>query len=132
TSARPSPTATSSRHPPGRRIRPGFGSSWQCSARRSRFSAMEQGLHLKANKSMTLRALRAWRVTLCALGTLLASPTFADTTTDLIKSLQLVAEPAPVKQRSDWRVPQKVMLLEFGKQDWAPREAQFAAAAPQT
>ena len=83
---------------------------------------------------MTLRALRAMRITLCALGALLclARPTFADTTTDLVKSLQLVAAPAPVKQRADWRVPHKVMLLEFGKQDWAPRQAQFAAAAPHT
>ena len=35
-----------------------------------------------------------------------------------------------MKQRADWRVPHKVLLLEFGKQDWAPRQAQFAAAAP--
>jgi phosphoglycerate dehydrogenase-like enzyme len=81
---------------------------------------------------MTLCALRAMRVTLCALGVLLclAPPAIADTTTDLIKSLQLVAAPVPIRQRADWRVPHKVMLLEFGKQDWAPRQAQFAAAAP--
>jgi len=83
---------------------------------------------------MTLRALRSMQVTLCALGALLclAPPTYADTTTDLVKSLQLVAAPAPVRQRADWRVPHKVMLLEFGKQDWALRQAQFATAAPQT
>jgi phosphoglycerate dehydrogenase-like enzyme len=83
---------------------------------------------------MILRSLRGLRVTLCALGalTVAAAPAFADETTDLIKSLQLVAAPAPVKQRADWRVPRKVLLLEFGKQDWAPREAQFAAAAPHT
>jgi phosphoglycerate dehydrogenase-like enzyme len=81
---------------------------------------------------MTWRALRTLPVTLCALGALLClAPTaFADTTSDLIKSLQLVAAPAPVNQRPDWRVPHKVLLLEFGKQDWAPRQAQFAAAAP--
>jgi phosphoglycerate dehydrogenase-like enzyme len=72
------------------------------------------------------------RVTLCALGALLClvPRAFADATTDLIKSLQLVAAPAPVKQRAHWRVPHKVLLLEFGKQDWAPRQAQFAGAAP--
>jgi hypothetical protein len=70
------------------------------------------------------RTLRAMQVTLYALGTLLclAPPAFADTTSDLIKSLQLVAAPAPVKQRTDWRVPHKVPL-EFGRQDWAPRQA---------
>src|ERR1700722_12780958 len=74
------------------------------------------------------------RIARCALGALfLLSPlAFADVTTDLIKSLQLVAAPAPVKQRADWRVPRKVMLLEFGKQDWAPRLAEFTAAAPAT
>jgi phosphoglycerate dehydrogenase-like enzyme len=81
---------------------------------------------------MTMRALRARQVTLCAVGALfcLAPQAFADTTSDLIRSLQLIAAPAPVKQRADWRVPHKVLLLEFGKQDWAPRQAQFAAAAP--
>jgi phosphoglycerate dehydrogenase-like enzyme len=74
------------------------------------------------------------RIALCALGALnwLSPAAFADVTTDLIKSLQLVAAPAPVKQRTDWRVPHKVMLLEFGKQDWAPRAAEFTAAAPHT
>jgi phosphoglycerate dehydrogenase-like enzyme len=83
---------------------------------------------------MTIRALGAVRITLCALGALLclAAPAFADTTAELVKSLQLVAAPAPVKQRPDWRVPHKVMLLEFGKQDWGPRQAQFTAAAPHT
>ncbi len=81
---------------------------------------------------MTLRATRALQVTLCALGALLclAPPAFADTTSALIRSLQLVAAPAPVKERTDWRAPHKVLLLEFGKQDWAPRQAQFVAAAP--
>ncbi len=76
----------------------------------------------------------ALRIALCALGAsfLLSPSAFADVTTDLIKSLQLVAAPAPVKQRADWRVPRKVMLLEFGKQDWAPRLAEFTAAAPHT
>ncbi len=74
------------------------------------------------------------RVTLCALGALLClvPRAFADTTAELVKSLQLVAAPAPVKQRPDWRVPHKVMLLEFGKQDWGPRQAQSSAAAPHT
>jgi phosphoglycerate dehydrogenase-like enzyme len=74
------------------------------------------------------------RIALCLLGalTFLTSTAFADATGDLIKSLQLVAAPTPVKQRPDWRVPHKVLLLEFGKQDWAPRQAQFAAVAPHT
>jgi phosphoglycerate dehydrogenase-like enzyme len=64
--------------------------------------------------------------------TYLAMPAFADATADLIRSLHLIAAPTPVKQRADWRVPQKVLLLEFGKQDWGPRTAQMAAAAPHT
>ena len=81
---------------------------------------------------MTIRAPATVRIALCALGALLclAPPAFADTTAQLVKSLQLVAAPAAVKQRPDWRVPHKVMLLEFGKQDWGPRQAQFTAAAP--
>jgi phosphoglycerate dehydrogenase-like enzyme len=77
----------------------------------------------------TLR--RLW-ISLCALGTALspATPALADPTAALIRSLQLVAAPAPVKQRAHWRVPHKVLLLAFGRQDWAPRQAQFAAAAP--
>jgi phosphoglycerate dehydrogenase-like enzyme len=73
-------------------------------------------------------------IALCVLGALswFAQVAFADVTTELIRSLQLVPAPAPVKQRSDWRVPHKVMLLEFGKQDWAPRQSEFAAAAPHT
>jgi phosphoglycerate dehydrogenase-like enzyme len=79
-------------------------------------------------------SLRRLRIALCAVGAglFIASAAFADATSDLIKSLQLIPAAAPVKQRADWRVPQKVMLLEFGKQDWAPRQAQFAAAAPHT
>jgi phosphoglycerate dehydrogenase-like enzyme len=74
------------------------------------------------------------RIALGALGAafLFVPLAFADVTTDLIKSLQLVAAPAPVKQRADWRVPRKVMLLEFGEQDWAPRLGEFTAAAPDT
>ncbi|HEY1900133.1 MAG TPA: D-2-hydroxyacid dehydrogenase [Steroidobacteraceae bacterium] len=74
------------------------------------------------------------RAAVFALGamTCLAPTAFADAAKDLIRSLQLVAAPAPVMQRPDWRVPHKVLLLEFGKQDWAPRQAQFASAAPHT
>jgi phosphoglycerate dehydrogenase-like enzyme len=77
-------------------------------------------------------ALRPMRWALCAAVflTLPEPAAFADPTSDLIQSLQLVAAPAAVKQRADWRVPHKVLLLEFGKQDWAPRQAQFAAVAP--
>jgi phosphoglycerate dehydrogenase-like enzyme len=76
----------------------------------------------------------AVRAALWILGALtIVTPTaFADATAELIKSLQLVAAPTPVKQRPDWRVPHKVLLLEFGAQDWAPRQAQFAAVAPHT
>ncbi|HEX3837184.1 MAG TPA: D-2-hydroxyacid dehydrogenase [Steroidobacteraceae bacterium] len=76
-------------------------------------------LHLAA----ALFALSAW---CCSPGA------FADVTSDLIRSLQLVAAPTPVKQRPDWRVPRKVMLLEFGKQEWAPRQSEFSTAAPET
>jgi phosphoglycerate dehydrogenase-like enzyme len=74
------------------------------------------------------------RVVLCALAALTFSiaPAFADSTADLVKSLQLAAAPAVVKQRSDWRVPHKVLLLEFAPSDWASRQEQFAGAAPHT
>jgi phosphoglycerate dehydrogenase-like enzyme len=80
------------------------------------------------------RGLRRRRIMLCAASaaTFMVSVAFADATSDLVKALQLVAAPTPVKQRADWRMPQKVMLLEFGDQDWGPRQAQFAAAAPHT
>ena len=83
---------------------------------------------------MMKRALHGLCITAFALGamTCLAPPAFAAAATELIRSLQLVAAPAPVKQRHDWRVPHKVLLLEFGRQDWAPRQAQFASAAPHT
>jgi phosphoglycerate dehydrogenase-like enzyme len=79
-------------------------------------------------------ALRRMRLALCAAVflTLPVPAAFADPASDLIQSLQLVAAPTAVKQRADWHLPRKVLLLEFGKQDWAPRQAQFAAVAPQT
>src|SRR5665213_1999506 len=78
--------------------------------------------------------LRRACVTLCGLGVLALSipAAFADAAPALIKSLQLVAAPAPVRQRRDWRVPHKVLLLEFGTQDWAAHQAQFVSAAPHT
>jgi phosphoglycerate dehydrogenase-like enzyme len=80
---------------------------------------------------VTGRVLQRLGRALCAsLVLILPSPTFADTAGDLIRSLQLVAAPTAVKQRADWRVPHKVLLLQFGRQDWAPRQAQFAAVAP--
>src|ERR1700744_4119507 len=77
---------------------------------------------------------RRLRAMLCGLTDALAmgSAAFADEARDLVRSLQLVVAPMPVKQHADWRAPHKVMLLEFGKQDWAPRQAQFAKAAPHT
>jgi phosphoglycerate dehydrogenase-like enzyme len=71
---------------------------------------------------------------LCAaVGLVLLVPAaLADTASQLVRSLQLIAAPAAVKQRADWRVPHKVLLLEFGPQDWAPRQGQFAAVAPHT
>ncbi len=79
-------------------------------------------------------ALPRVRLALCALiGFALWVPAaFADTASELVKSLHLVAAPTAVNQRADWRVPHKVMLLEFGKQDWAPRQARFAALMPHT
>ena len=73
-------------------------------------------------------------ILLCALAALLAvrCPAFADSTQDLIKSLGLHAAAQPVRQRGDWRAPKKVLLLAFGRQDWALRRAQYAAAAPHT
>jgi phosphoglycerate dehydrogenase-like enzyme len=83
---------------------------------------------------MSAAARARLRFVLCALAVsfCLNTAAYADVTTDLIKSLQLVAAPTPVNQRADWRVPRKVLLLEFGKQDWAPRQAEFASAAPHT
>lgn len=78
--------------------------------------------------------LRRVRLGLCAVvGLVLLVPAaLADTASDLVKSLQLVAAPTAVKQRPDWRVPHKVLLLEFDRPDWAPRAAQFAALMPHT
>ncbi|MEJ0007215.1 MAG: NAD(P)-dependent oxidoreductase [Steroidobacteraceae bacterium] len=111
-------------------------------------SALDVGLHLKADKGrwadgagtgsrifpVMMPGRRALRFALCALSALCVAspPAFADVAADLIRSLQLVAAPTPVRQRADWRVPRKVLLLQFGKQDWAPRLAQFASAAPHT
>ncbi len=60
------------------------------------------------------------------------APAFADATTDLLRSLHLIAAPTAVKQRADWRIPHKVLLLQFGPQGWAADPAQFAAAAPRS
>ncbi len=83
---------------------------------------------------MSLRVRRRGRITLSALAALSCAipAAFAASTQELVKSLALVAAPTPVQQRSDWRLPHKVLLLEFGPQDWAARQAQFAAAAPHT
>lgn len=80
---------------------------------------------------MTRRHLLRLREALIALAIVCLAPTaFADVTSDLVKSLNLVADPVPVKQRASWRAPKKVLLLGFGGQDWVSRQAQFAAAAP--
>lgn len=83
---------------------------------------------------MSLRLLRRMRGMLWVLAALPLPqpPAFAASTQDLIKSLQLVTAPAPVRQRPDWRVPHKVLLLAFDSDDWAPRQGQFASAAPHT
>jgi phosphoglycerate dehydrogenase-like enzyme len=80
------------------------------------------------------RRRRPGWVRLCALAALTCGlpAAFAASTEALIKSLQLIAAPAPVKERRDWRVPHKVLLLEFGQQDWGPHQAQLVAAAPHT
>jgi phosphoglycerate dehydrogenase-like enzyme len=80
------------------------------------------------------RGRRHLRIMLCAASaaTFMVSVACADATSDLVKSLQLVAAPTPVKQRADWRRPQQIMLLEFGNPNWGPHQAQFAAAAPHT
>jgi phosphoglycerate dehydrogenase-like enzyme len=83
---------------------------------------------------VSLRGPRRLRVApwILVAVTFCATAAFADSTQELVKSLQLVAAPAPVRERHDWRVPHKVLLLAFGPQDWAPRQAQFARAAPHT
>jgi phosphoglycerate dehydrogenase-like enzyme len=81
---------------------------------------------------VSLRVLRRLPGMLWVLAALTVpvSPARADLTQDVIKSLRLVAAPAPVRQRPDWHAPRKVLLLGFGSQDWALRQAQFAQAAP--
>lgn len=83
---------------------------------------------------MSVRVLRRILVSMAALAVLAlpGTPALADSTQDLIDSLGLIAAPAPVQQRHDWREPKKVLLLAFGRQDWVVRQAQFAAAAPHT
>jgi phosphoglycerate dehydrogenase-like enzyme len=77
---------------------------------------------------------RRLRVALCAtVGLALLVPAaMADAASDLVRSLQLIVAPTAVKQRADWRVPHKILLLQFGKQDWEAHQARFAAAAPHT
>ena len=55
----------------------------------------------------------------------------ADPVAAVITRLRVQEAPQPVRERSQWRPPRKVVLLEFGNgRGWAGREAAFAAAAP--
>jgi phosphoglycerate dehydrogenase-like enzyme len=57
----------------------------------------------------------------------------ADPVAALIAKLRVQEAPQPVRERSQWRAPRKVVLLAFGSsRGWAGREAAFAAAAPKT
>ena len=49
----------------------------------------------------------------------------------LIAKLRVQEAPQPVRERAQWRMPRKVVLLAFANsRGWAGREAAFAAAAP--
>jgi len=65
------------------------------------------------------------RVMLCVLAalTLCAPAAFADATQELVKSLQLIAAPAPVQQRHDWRVPHKVSRSPLMTNSTSPPDA---------
>jgi phosphoglycerate dehydrogenase-like enzyme len=55
----------------------------------------------------------------------------ADPVAAVITRLRVQEAPQPVRERSQWRAPRKVVLLEFSNgRGWAGREAAFAAAAP--
>jgi phosphoglycerate dehydrogenase-like enzyme len=85
-----------------------------------------------------VRSLALFRSTLAALiGAIAvaASPNArsdeADSVAAVITRLRVQEAPQPVRERSQWRAPRKVVLLEFANdRGWAGREAAFAAAAP--
>lgn len=74
---------------------------------------------------------------LCLLGPLLwQQPAVADAArpvADVIARLRVQEAPQPVRERPKWRVPRKVVLLEFGLGEaWTGRQEAFAAVAPKT
>jgi hypothetical protein len=87
----------------------------------------------------TVRSPALFRSTLAALvgaiAVLAASPNArsdeADSVAAVITRLRVQEAPQPVRERSQWRAPGKVVLLEFANDSaWVGREAAFAAAAP--
>jgi phosphoglycerate dehydrogenase-like enzyme len=49
---------------------------------------------------------------------------------ELIAKLRVQEAPQPVRERAQWRVPRKVVLLELGGRGWEGRQEAFAAVAP--
>lgn len=55
----------------------------------------------------------------------------ADSVAAVITRLRVQEAPQPVRERTQWRPPRKVVLLEFGKETaWQGRQEAFAAVAP--
>jgi phosphoglycerate dehydrogenase-like enzyme len=54
-----------------------------------------------------------------------------ESVTAVIMRLRVHEAPQPIRERKQWRVPKKVVLLEFGNPTgWAGRQEKFAAVAP--
>jgi phosphoglycerate dehydrogenase-like enzyme len=51
----------------------------------------------------------------------------------VIARLRVQEAPQPIRERKQWRVPRKIVLLEFGNPGgWAGRQEAFASAAPRS
>jgi phosphoglycerate dehydrogenase-like enzyme len=78
-----------------------------------------------------LAFLAAGLVTLSASSAARAADT--ESVAAVITRLRVQDAPQPVRARKQWRVPKKVVLLEFyNPTGWAGRQEKFAAVAPQT
>jgi phosphoglycerate dehydrogenase-like enzyme len=81
---------------------------------------------------MSLRSIPALLAGLLAscLVSLAAHADESASVASLITKLRVQEAPKPVRERSQWRAPRKIVLLEFGGRSWAGRQEAFATAAP--
>jgi phosphoglycerate dehydrogenase-like enzyme len=53
-----------------------------------------------------------------------------ESVTDIIARVRVQEASTPVRERTGWRAPRKIVLLAFGRSMWSGRQPLFAAAAP--